>query len=387
MKKICIVTGSRAEWGLMSRIARLLDQEPEFTLQILATNMHLSPEYGHTYREIEEDGFRIDKKVDMLVSGDSARSTVKSVGLGTVGMADALEDLAPDLLLVLGDRYEMLAAVNAALIFRIPVAHLHGGELTEGAYDDSIRHAITKMSHLHFTSTEAYRRRVIQMGEPPERVYNTGAVGIDNLRKMKLLDRKHAEKSIGGFRLDRDTWLVTYHPETLSDRPAEELFGNLLSAFERFPGKRIVFTHPNSDTGGSKIPAMISRWVESHPARAVAFTSLGSLRYLSVLKHIGGVVGNSSSGIIEAPAFGIPTVNIGKRQKGRVLPESVILSGTTEEEIADALDRLARYDYGAVVRHPYEKPDTAARIVRILRETDFERLIPKRFYDLDFPRS
>ena len=218
MRKICIVTGSRAEWGLLSGLARKIADDPELELQIIATNMHLSPEFGLTYREIERQGFRINRKVEMLLSSDTANATGKSVGLATIGFSDAYEDLAPDMLLVLGDRYEILAAVTAALFYKIPVAHLHGGEVTEGDYDDAIRHAITKMSHLHFTSTEEYRRRVIQLGEQPERVFHVGAIGIDNIRHIDLLDKKVLEEQLD-FPFDRKTVLVTYHPETLDAIP------------------------------------------------------------------------------------------------------------------------------------------------------------------------
>ena len=307
MRKICIVTGSRAEWGLLSGLARKITDDPELELQIIATNMHLSPEFGLTYREIERQGFRINRKVEMLLSSDSANATGKSVGLATIGFADAYEELAPDMLLVLGDRYEILAAVTAALFYKIPVAHLHGGEVTEGAYDDAIRHAITKMSHLHFTSTEEYRRRVIQLGEQPERVFHVGAIGIDNIRHIALLDKKVLEEQLD-FPFDRKTVLVTYHPETLDAIPVEEQFRNLLEALDDRQDIRILFTLPNSDTGGRIIVRMIEEFVARNKQRARAYTSLGQLRYLSALRFVAAVVGNSSSGILEVPSFGKPTL-------------------------------------------------------------------------------
>ena len=339
MRKICIVTGSRAEWGLLSGLARKITDDPELELQIIATNMHLSPEFGLTYREIERQGFRINRKVEMLLSSDSANATGKSVGLATIGFADAYEELAPDMLLVLGDRYEILAAVTAALFYKIPVAHLHGGEVTEGAYDDAIRHAITKMSHLHFTSTEEYRRRVIQLGEQPERVFHVGAIGIDNIRHIALLDKKVLEEQLD-FPFDRKTVLVTYHPETLDAIPVEEQFRNLLEALDDRQDIRILFTLPNSDTGGRIIVRMIEEFVARNKQRARAYTSLGQLRYLSALRFVAAVVGNSSSGILEVPSFGKPTLDIGNRQKGRLAANSVVHCGVSGAEISEGLNRV-----------------------------------------------
>ena len=316
MRKICVVTGSRAEYGLLSRLMHMIQMDSALKLQIIVTNMHLSPEFGLTYREIEKDGFCIDKKVEMMLSSDTSNATTKSVGLAIIGFADAYEDLQPDLLLVLGDRYEILAAVTAALFYKIPVAHLHGGEVTEGAYDDAIRHAITKMSHLHFTSTEEYRQRVIQLGEAPERVFYVGAIGIDNIWHIELLSKESLENSLS-FLLNGKTLLLTYHPVTLDREDAERQFRNLLSVLESRKDLRIIFTLPNSDTGGRVIIPMIHDFVERHTDRSIAFTSLGQIRYLSALQYITAVVGNSSSGILEVPSFGKPTLNIGRRQKGR----------------------------------------------------------------------
>ena len=318
MIKICVVTGSRAEYGLLSRLMQMIQEDSGLKLQVIATNMHLSPEFGLTYQEIEKDGFFINKKVEMLLSSDTANGTAKSVGLATIGFADAYEDLKPDLLLVLGDRYEILSAVTTALFYKIPVAHLHGGEITEGAYDDAIRHAITKMSHLHFTSTEEYRKRVIQLGENPERVFNVGAIGIDNIKHLKLLSRDVLERELQ-FLLKEQTILVTYHPVTLDENDTRMQFQCLLNVLNDRQDIRIIFTLPNSDTGGRVIIPMIQDFVKCNKDRAIAFASLGSLRYLSVLRCVSAVVGNSSSGIIEAPSFGIPTLNIGNRQKGRIV--------------------------------------------------------------------
>lgn len=384
MRKICIVTGSRAEWGLLSGLARKITDDPELELQIIATNMHLSPEFGLTYREIERQGFRINRKVEMLLSSDSANATGKSVGLATIGFADAYEELAPDMLLVLGDRYEILAAVTAALFYKIPVAHLHGGEVTEGAYDDAIRHAITKMSHLHFTSTEEYRRRVIQLGEQPERVFHVGAIGIDNIRHIALLDKKVLEEQLD-FPFDRKTVLVTYHPETLDAIPVEEQFRNLLEALDDRQDIRILFTLPNSDTGGRIIVRMIEEFVARNKQRARAYTSLGQLRYLSALRFVAAVVGNSSSGILEVPSFGKPTLDIGNRQKGRLAANSVAHCGVSGAEISEGLNRVLSDAFAkqtACVQNPYEKEDSALEILKILKNYPLDGIVQKTFYDI-----
>ena len=378
------MTGSRAEWGLLSGLARKIADDPELELQIIATNMHLSPEFGLTYREIERQGFRINRKVEMLLSSDSANATGKSVGLATIGFADAYEELAPDMVLVLGDRYEILAAVTAALFYKIPVAHLHGGEVTEGAYDDAIRHAITKMSHLHFTSTEEYRRRVIQLGEQPERVFHVGAIGIDNIRHIALLDKKVLEEQLD-FPFDRKTVLVTYHPETLDAIPVEEQFRNLLEALDDRQDIRILFTLPNSDTGGRIIVRMIEEFVARNKQRVRAYTSLGQLRYLSALQFVAAVVGNSSSGILEVPSFGKPTLDIGNRQKGRLAADSVVHCGVSGTEISEGLDRVlsdAFAKQAACTQNPYEKKDTALEIWRVLKNYPLNGIVQKTFYDI-----
>lgn len=379
-----MVTGSRAEYGLLSRLMRMIQMDSALKLQIIVTNMHLSPEFGLTYREIEKDGFCIDRKVEMMLSSDTANATTKSVGLATIGFADAYEDLQPDLLLVLGDRYEILAAVTAALFYRIPVAHLHGGEVTEGAYDDAIRHAITKMSHLHFTSTEEYRKRVIQLGEAPERVFHVGALGIDNIRHIELLSQEALENSLS-FLLKGKTLLLTYHPVTLDGEDAESQFRNLLNVLEYRKDLRIIFTLPNSDTGGRGIIPMVYDFVRCHTDRAVAFTSLGHMRYLSVLQYVTAVVGNSSSGILEVPSFGKPTLNIGWRQKGRLCANSVVHCGTSEAEISEGLDIVLSDECirrSTMTINPYEKHDTASEILHVLRTYPLSGIVRKTFYNL-----
>lgn len=383
-RKICVVTGSRAEYGLLSGLMQAIKEDLTLDLQVIATNMHLSPEFGLTYKEIEKDGFRIDKKVEMLLSSDTANATTKSVGLATIGFADAYEDLQPDIILVLGDRFEILAAVSAALFFKIPVAHLHGGEITEGAYDDSIRHAITKMSHLHFTSTEMYRKRVIQLGEQPEYVFNVGAIGVENIGKIQLLSKKDLENSLR-FTLGDKSLLVTYHPVTMENFTAEEQCGNLLDVLDMYSDYRIIFTLPNSDTDGRIIMKLIHEFVEKHKDRSVVFTSLGKTRYLSALRYVSAVVGNSSSGIIEVPSFGIPTLNIGNRQKGRIAAESVLNCGTSKEEIKKGLQAIfstAIKEKAIIQNNPYEKERTTDTILQIVKTIPLENLIKKTFYNL-----
>jgi UDP-hydrolysing UDP-N-acetyl-D-glucosamine 2-epimerase len=384
MRKICVVTGSRAEYGLLSRLMRMIRDDTGLCLQIIATNMHLSPEFGHTYREIEKDGFRIDKKVEMLLSSDTANATTKSVGLGVIGFADAFEDLKPDLLLVLGDRYEILAAVTAALFYRIPVAHLHGGEVTEGAYDDSIRHAITKMSHLHFTSTDEHRKRVIQLGEEPGRVFNVGAIGIDNIKHLKLLSLKEIEESLN-FQIGEKCVMVTYHPVTLEDNTSEWQMENLLKALESIQDLRIIFTLPNSDTNGRIIIQMINQFVERNRDRSLAVASLGQIRYLSLLQYVTAVVGNSSSGIIEVPSFGIPTINIGNRQKGRLKSDTVVDCSPEYEDIRKKLLLVISSEFRenlVKIENPYRKDDTASEILTIIKKRDLTHLVKKSFYNI-----
>lgn len=384
MRKICVVTGSRAEYGLLSGLMRAIQEDKELQLQVIATNMHLSPEFGLTYREIEKDGFLIDKKVQMLLSSDTPNATAKSVGLATIGFADAYEDLRPDLIVVLGDRFEILAAVSAALFYKIPVAHLHGGEITEGAYDDCIRHAITKMSHLHFTSTEAYRQRVIQLGEQPDRVFYVGAIGVENIKRVPLMSQEELEESVG-FELGEKSLLVTYHPVTLDNHTAESQCRNLLEALDAFPDYKVIFTLPNSDTDGRIIIRLINEYVSLRPERCMAVPSLGLRRYLSALRYVSAVVGNSSSGIIEVPSFGIPTLDIGDRQKGRIAAESVWHCGTRKEEIKEGLKEVLSDAFrrkAKVCINPYEKTDTVKNIFKVISSYPLDRLRQKKFYDI-----
>ena len=381
MRKICVVTGSRAEFGLMSGIMQAIHNDPELELQVIATNMHLSPEFGLTYKEIENVGFTINKKVYMLLSSDTPNATAKSVGLGFVSFADAYEDLKPDLIVVLGDRFEIIAAVSTALFFKIPVAHLHGGEITEGAYDDCIRHSITKMSHLHFTSTEVYRQRVIQLGEDPKRVFNVGAPGIENIKKVPLMNKEELEATMDGFTFSDKTLLITYHPVTLENSTAEEQIKNLLAALDEYPEYKIIFTLPNSDTDGRVIIKLINEYVAKHPGRAVAYPSLGLRRYLSALQFVKAAVGNSSSGIIEVPSFGIPTLNIGDRQRGRLAAESVVNCGTSKDDILAGLEQVFKAEHKEIY-NPYEGKNTTAEILLVLKTFPLEGLIQKTFYNI-----
>ena len=383
MKKICVITGTRAEYGLLSKLMKRIDDCPDMQLQIIATNMHLSPEFGLTYREIEADGFHIDKKVEMLLSSDTRNATTKSLGLGIIGFADAFEDLAPDMVVILGDRYEMLGAASAALLYGIPIAHISGGDVTEGAYDDAIRHSISKMSHLHFTSAEEYRQRVIQLGEQPDRVFNFGAIGLDNMRQIQFLDRQSLEQSIG-FEIGEDCILVTYHPVTMERNSAETQFGALLEAIDRV-GCRVIFTKPNSDSDGRIIIKMIDEYVAANSDKAACYTSLGYVRYLSALQFVKAAVGNSSSGILEVPSFGIPTVNIGDRQKGRLRADSVIDCNTDVDSIEKSIRGALSQEWQTIARNatnPYEQPDTVARIFEMLQQCDLSQMKQKRFYDI-----
>jgi UDP-hydrolysing UDP-N-acetyl-D-glucosamine 2-epimerase len=360
--------------------------DPELELQIIVTGMHLSLEFGLTYQKIEADGFLIDEKVEMLLSSDTPIGITKSVGLGVIGFADVLERLKPDILVVLGDRFEILAAAQAAMIARIPIAHIHGGETTEGAIDESIRHAITKMSHFHFTAAEPYRRRVIQLGETPERVLNYGAPGLDNLKKMKLLNRTSFEKVID-FQLGKLSFLVTYHPVTLSNAAPEKSFNKLLNAIDQFPEATIIFTKANADTAGRTINHNIDKYVEKNPVRAKVFTSMGQLLYLSAIKNADVIIGNSSSGIVEVPAFHKPTVNIGKRQQGRLRADSIIDCEENEQAIVNAVEKALSPEFKKISRYtqnPYGQGNASLKIKEYLKKVSLQNILIKKFYNVSY---
>lgn len=383
MRKICFVTGTRAEYGLLSRLMRLVKEDKDLQLQVIATNMHLMPEYGETYKEIEKDGFTIDKKVYMHKPSDDAHGIISSMAEEMQGMNDALSELKPDILVLLGDRYEILVAAQVALIHRVPIAHIHGGEVTEGAFDDAIRHSVTKMSSLHFTSCEEYRHRVIQMGEHPSRVFDVGSLGVENIKAVPLMTKDELEASLD-FKIDTQTILVTYHPVTLGGDPAKDI-REFLDALDQFKDLKVIFTMPNSDTGRDAIALAVENYVEKHSNSAKAYTSLGLKRYLSTLQFVKAAVGNSSSGIIEVPSFGIPTLNIGDRQKGRLASKSVVNCGTSKDEVIAGLKLCLSEEMQKAAKtyeNPYAKPDTANLIYQKLKNVVLAGLNLKTFYDL-----
>ena len=386
MRKICVVTGSRAEYGLTSKLIRKIYDSDKTQLQLIATNMHLSSIYGNTYLEIEKDGIPIDRKIPIIDESGSndAKAILLSMSKEIAGLAEAYEELKPDLIFIVGDRYEMLVAAVAALIEKIPVAHFGGGNVTEGAFDDAIRHSITKMSHLHFVSTEKYRKRVIQLGELPERVFNYGSLGVENVTTMPLMTQEEVEESIK-FKIDDRTVLATYHPVTLSESSISEDIDAFLGAIAETPGLRVVFTMPNSDTGGEIIASKIQAFVDAAPDNYCVYKSLGVKRYLSVMKYSRAVIGNSSSGIAETPSFHKPTLNIGDRQKGRETAESVINCETDKESIKKGLSLALSEQYASIARsinNPYEKPHIVDSIFETLSTYPLDHLIKKPFYDL-----
>jgi GDP/UDP-N,N'-diacetylbacillosamine 2-epimerase (hydrolysing) len=383
LKKVCVVTGTRAEYGLLYWLMKEIENDLDLELQIIATGMHLSPEFGLTYKEIEKE-FTITKKIEMLLSSDTSIGISKSMGLAQISFAECFEELTPDIVIVLGDRYEIFSAVSAAMIARLPIAHLHGGETTEGAFDESIRHSITKMAHLHFTATDEYRRRVIQLGEHPERVYDVGGMGIENIKRLSLLDKEAFEKSID-FKLDKKNLLVTFHPVTLEKSTAAEQLQELLAALDSLQETHIIFTKANSDTDGRIINQMIDEYVSKNSHKAVVFTSLGQLRYLSALQYVDAVVGNSSSGLAEAPSFKIGTINIGDRQRGRIKAQSVLDCEPTKESILQAFDSLYSTSFQEKLKrvvNPYGDGIASKRIIGIIKTVDLSNILKKSFYDL-----
>lgn len=384
MYKICVVTGTRAEYGLLKPVIQKIQEDESLELQLVVTGMHLSTEFGLTYQEIENDGYHISRKVDMLVSSDTSAAIVKSMGLEMIGMADAFEELKPDMLVVLGDRYEALVAASTAMIYRVPIVHIHGGEATEGLIDEAIRHSITKMSALHFAATEEYARRIVQLGENPSKVHNVGALGVENIKNVNLLDKEELVESIG-FDIDKDTALVTFHPVTLENQSAESQFRDLLLALEETRLK-IIFTKANSDTDGRIINRMIDEFVREHETISKAFDSLGQKRYLSALRCVKMVIGNSSSGIIEVPSFGIATIDIGDRQKGRIRADSVVHCEPEKKSIIDAINYAQTVEFEEICRNvynPYEGCDTTKTIIECIKKELEEGIsIKKKFYDI-----
>jgi GDP/UDP-N,N'-diacetylbacillosamine 2-epimerase (hydrolysing) len=383
MKKICVVTGSRAEYGLLRWVMEGISKSSELDLQLVVTGMHLSPEFGMTVDAILQDGFTIDRKVEMLLSSDSDVGVAKSMGLGILGFADVWAQLKPDLIVVLGDRYEIFAAAASAMVARIPIAHLHGGESTEGAFDEAIRHSITKMSHLHFVATEEYRQRVVQLGEQPTHVFNVGGLGIDSIRRLKLLARDELEEALG-FQFSKRNLLVTFHPVTLEEDTGARQMDDLLSALAELADTGLIFTLPNADPAGRIFIEKIRRFCAKRP-NARSFSSLGQLYYLSCVQYVDGVVGNSSSGLAEVPTFKKGTIDIGDRQRGRMKATSVISCEPKLESIRRALKRLFSLDFQATlteVKNPYGNGGASESIVQLIESQNFGGLLKKRFYEL-----
>ena len=381
MLKVAVFTGTRADYGLLFWLLRDIQSDPELKLQLVVSGMHLSSEFGETYREIEHDGFEIDEKIEIILSSNTAVGTAKAMGLGLLGFADAFSRLNPDMLVILGDRFEAFAAAQTAMILRIPIIHLHGGEITEGAYDDSIRHAITKLSQLHGTSAEEYRQRVIQLGESPDKVKNVGALGLDHLKRGSFFSRTELSELLG-LCLDKPYFLVTYHPVTLGDENPEKSFQELLLALDEFRGCQVILTYPNADDGGRRLIPMIQDYVKSNVGRVIGVASLGQKKYLSAIKHACAVVGNSSSGIIEVPSFNVPTVNVGVRQRGRLCADSIFHCDAEKLAIKKALSKAMTKDFkakGGGVLNPYGQGDASAEIISMIKSAKID--LCKKFVD------
>jgi len=387
-RKICVITGSRAEYGLLRWVMQGIKDDADLNLQVIATGMHLSPEFGLTYKVIEADGFKIDRKVEILTSSDTPVGIAKSMGLGMIGFADALNELNPDLIVVLGDRFEIFSAVSAALVARIPVAHLHGGETTEGAFDEAMRHSITKMSHFHFVAANEYKRRVIQLGEQPEHVFLVGGLGVDNINRLKLLDRNALEADLG-FNFGKKNLLITFHPVTLETASSEKQMRALLEALVKLEDTQLIFTMPNADTDGRTLIKMVEKFASQY-ANAHVFTSLGQLRYLSCVAQVDGVVGNSSSGLLEVPSFKKGTINIGDRQTGRLQSSSIINCEPDQRSIAGGIRMLYSPEFQVMMSQafsPYGEGGASEKIVSLLKTVNIKNICKKVFNDLSNSNS
>lgn len=382
-RRICVVTGSRAEYGLLYWVLHDMRADPDVDLQLLVTGMHLSPEFGCTVREIERDGFEVNRRVEMLLSSDTPAGIAKSIGLGVIGLSDAFEQLQPEIVLLLGDRFEILAAAQASLVHTIPVAHIAGGDTTEGAFDESIRHAVTKMAHVHFVTNDLSARRVRQLGEDPSRIHVVGSPGLDHLRRQRLLERAALESALG-CPLGRRNLLVTFHPVTLESGNSEQQLEELLAALEALPDDVMLWlTKPNADTGGRAIAGRLEAWTASHASRARLYTSLGQLRYLSLMSQADAVVGNSSSGLYEAPSLHVPTVNIGDRQRGRLAADSVLNCAAERNAILAAIERAMTLDCSGTT-NPFGDCHAAERIVAVLKALPpAAQLLKKPFHLLE----
>ena len=384
MRKICVVTGTRAEYGILKPLLAEIDSDEFLRLQLVVTGTHLSEKYGATYKEIEKDGFKIDAKITMNLDDDSNMALSLAMAQLQSDITKTFSELKPDIVVILGDRYEILSVAIAAMMLHIPLAHIHGGELTEGAMDDSIRHAVTKLSHLHFTSTTKYAQRVIQLGEQPQRVFNVGSLAVEQITKLPLLSKKELEKSLA-FKFGKKNILVTYHPETLSELLPQEQFQELLNALDELKDTKIIFTNANADSGGAIINTMIEDYVQKNSDKAVAFNSLGQLRYFSTIKYVDAVVGNSSSGILEVPSFHKPTINIGERQKGRTQSKSIVNAKLSQDDIKKAIYKAYDEDFLQIikdVRNPYELEGTSIKIKKVLQNEAIDSILQKKFYDI-----
>ena len=383
-RKICVITGSRAEYGLLYWLIKEINSDDELELQLIATGMHLSPEFGSTYREIEKN-FKINKKIEMDLSSDTSQSISKSMGLAQISFSQAYSELKPDLITVLGDRYEILSAVISAMISNIPIAHIHGGEITEGSWDNNIRHCISKMAHLHFTASEEYKRRVIQLGEQPNKVYNVGGLGIENIKKLNLLSKSDLEDTIN-FKFNLKNIMITFHPVTLENNTSKNQFQEILNAINELKDTNIIFTKANSDLNGKVINQMIDEYIYENPKKSVSYLSLGQEKYLSVLQYIDVIVGNSSSGLLEAPSFKIATINIGDRQKGRICSKSVINCLPIKKNIKKSLEIVYSPKFQKLlktVENPYDNGITSKKIARVLKNFNLENILKKQFNDID----
>ena len=382
-RKICVVTSSRAEYGLLYWLMKGIKDDPELDLKIVATGMHLSPEFGLTYKEIEKDHFQINRKVEMILSSDTSSGISKSTGLGIIGFSEAFSELKPDIVIVLGDRFEILSASISAMFFRIPIGHIHGGETTFGVFDEAIRHSITKMAWWHFPATEEYRKRIIQLGEDPDRVFMVGGMGVDCIKKTKLLSKTKLEKSLG-FKFWKKNLLVTYHPVTLEKQTSKSHFKELLWALDKLNDTKLIFTSPNADTDGRLIKTMLEDFVSNHQENSIVFQSMGRLNYLSSMQFVDAVVGNSSSGLTEAPSFKIGTINIGERQKGRIKASSIIDCDPLAHLISNALSKLYTMNFKNILKNVtniYGDGNASSKIIEIIKTREKPKSLKKTFYD------
>ena len=385
MKKLCVITTTRAEYGLLFWLMKGIQEDPEYQLQIVATGTHLSAEFGSTIDQIREDGFHIDRSFNMELKDDSATGITNSLSIALNGFSTSFKTLQPDLVIILGDRFEILGAATAALIANIPIAHLHGGELSLGAIDDRIRHAVSKMAYWHFTAADAYRNRVIQLGENPSRVFNVGGLGQDNIRRLSLLSKRELEKTLD-IKFKSRNLLLTYHPETLNPKEGLKNFENLLSVLEKLKDCLCIFTMPNADTGHRDLISKLQQYVDTHPDSAKLFNSLGQLRYLSLMKHVDAVVGNSSSGIIEAPSLKTATLNIGSRQKGRLSADCIIHANPDIESLDKGFKKLFSSKFKeslSSVKNPYGNGGATEKILKLLKTINFDKIKPGDFHDIN----